>query len=108
VVSNLDLGRCLVGKVVVLFFPCSLLLFAQTNSGELRLRVTDPSGQTVKAPIQVICEANQYRRILNTDDEGSLIVQHLPFGAYQLDINPPGFAEVSQPVDVHSSIPSEH
>ncbi|MGA7766482.1 MAG: carboxypeptidase regulatory-like domain-containing protein [Candidatus Sulfotelmatobacter sp.] len=96
------------GKVVVFFFSCSLLLFAQSNSGELRLRVTDPSGRAVKAPIQIISEANQYRRILNTDDQGTLTLQRLPFGVYQLQINQPGFAEVSQSVDVHSSIPTEH
>jgi hypothetical protein len=97
-----------VGKVIIFFFACSLLLFAQSNSGELRLRVTDPSGLAVKAPIQIISEANQYRRILNTDDQGTLILQRLPFGVYQLQINQPGFAEVSQSVDVHSSIPTEH
>lgn len=95
------------GKVVAFFFSCSLLLFAQSNSGELRLRVTDPSGLAVKAPIQIISEANQYRRILTTDDQGALTVQRLPFGVYRLQINQPGFAEVSQSVDVHSSIPTE-
>ena len=96
------------GKVVVFFFSCSLLLFAQNNSGELRLRVTDPSGVAVRAPIQVISEANEYRRTLNTDDQGSLILQHLPFGVYELQINQPGFAEVSQSVNVRSSIPTAH
>ena len=95
-------------KVVVFFFSCSLLLFAQSNSGELRLRVTDPSGLGVKAAIQIISKANQYRRTLNTDDQGTLTLQRLSFGVYQLQIKEPGFAEVSQSVNVHSSIPAEH
>ncbi len=95
------------GKVVAFFFSCSLLLVGQSSNGELRLRVTDPSGLAVKAPIQIISEANQYRRILTTDDQGALTVQRLPFGVYRLQINQPGFAEVSQSVDVHSSIPTE-
>jgi hypothetical protein len=96
------------GKVAVFVFFCSLALFGQTNSGELRLKITDPSGLAVKAPIQIICEANQYRRTLSTDDQGTLTLQHLPYGMYQLQINLPGFSEVSQSVDVHSSLPTEY
>jgi outer membrane cobalamin receptor len=101
-------GRTLMGRVVAFLFCSSLLLIGQSNSGELRLRVTDPSGFAVKTPIHIISEANQYRRTLSTDDQGSLTLQRLPYGVYQLQINLPGFAEVSQSVDVHSSIPIEH
>jgi len=97
-----------VGKVVAFFFSCSLLFFAQSNSGELRLRVTDPSGLAVKTPIHIVSEANQYKRVLSTDDQGALTLQRLPYGVYQVEINQPGFADVSQSVDVHSSIPTEH
>jgi hypothetical protein len=100
--------RAFIGKVVVLFFPCSLLLFSQSNNGELRLRVTDPSGLAVRTSIQISSEANQYRRLLSTDDQGTLTLQRLPYGMYRLEINQPGFAEVSQSVEVHSSIPTEH
>jgi hypothetical protein len=96
------------GKVVTFFFSCSLLLSGQSNSGELRLRVTDPSGLAVKTSVQVISEANQYRRSLSTDDQGTLTLQRLPYGVYQCKINQRGFAEVSQLVDVHSSIPTEY
>ena len=96
------------GKIVVFFFSCSLLLFAQSNSGELRLRVIDPSGLAVKTPIQIVSEANQYRRVLNTDDQGVLTLQRLPYGVYQVEVRQPGFAEVSQSIDIHSSIPTEH
>lgn len=95
-------------RVVAFVFSCSVLLFGQSNTGELRLRVTDPSGLAVKTPIQVVSEANQYQRVLSTDDEGTLTLQHLSYGVYQLQINQPGFAEVSQSIDVHSSIRTEH
>src|SRR5215469_11885894 len=62
----------------------------------------------LKTPIQITSEANQYRRTLNTDDQGALTVQRLPYGVYQLQIKQPGFAEASQSVDVHSSIPAEY
>jgi len=93
---------------VILALACSATVFAQAHNGELRLKVTDPSGLAVKAPIQIVSEANQYRRTFTTDDQGALTVQRLPFGMYQLQINLPGFAELSQSIDIHSSIPIEH
>jgi len=83
-------------------------LFCQSNSGELRLKVTDPGGLGVKATIQIVCEANQYRNTLWTDDQGDLDVQRLPYGIYQLTITQPGFAEVSESVEIRSSIPTEY
>jgi len=96
------------GKLAAFFLVSSLLVFGQTNTGELRLRVTDPSGFAVKTQVQIVSEANQYRRILSTDDQGVLTLQHLPYGVYQLVINQPGFAEVARSVDIHSSLPTEH
>jgi len=96
------------GKLVVFVFSCSSLLVAQSNSGELRLRVTDPFGFGVKTTIQISSEANQYRRSLSTDDQGALTLQRLPYGLYQLQIKQPGFEEISQPLDVHSSIPTDY
>src|SRR5579871_506424 len=95
-------------KIAVSFFSSSLLLVAQTNSGELRLKVTDPLGLAVKTSIQIVSEANQYRRVVGTDDQGCLKLQRLPYGIYQLRIDQAGFAEVSQSIDVHSSIPTDY
>jgi hypothetical protein len=102
------LRRRFIGSVVVLLVSCSLLVSGQTNDGELRLKVADPSGLAVKASVEIISEANQYRRILTTDDQGTLTLQRLPYGMYQLKINLAGFSAVSQSIDIHSSIPSEH
>ena len=95
-------------KAAAFVFCCSAFLVGQTNTGELRLKVTDPSALAVKTTVQIVSEANQYRRTLNTDDQGALTLQHLPFGVYQLQINQPGFAEVSQSIDIHSSLPTDH
>jgi len=99
-------GRAFMRNLAVFLFCCSSLLSAQSNSGELRLKVTDPSGLAVKITVQVISEANQYRRLLHTDDQGDLTLQRLPFGVYQIQISQPGFGEISQSVDVRSSIPT--
>jgi hypothetical protein len=55
-----------------------------TNTGELRLKVTDPSGAGVKTTVQIVSEANQYRQALTSSDEGSLAVHRLPYGTYQV------------------------
>lgn len=101
-----DRRRPFIGKVCA-FFLCSLLLFGQSNTGELRLKLTDPSGLAVKASIQIVSEANQYRRTLSTDDQGTLTVQRLPYGVYRLQIEQPGFGSVFETVEVRSSIPTE-
>jgi hypothetical protein len=81
--------------------------FGQSESGELRLSITDPSGLAVKATVQIVDQANQYLRNLTTDDKGTLIVQHLPYGVYQLEIKQPGFADASESIEIRSSIPTE-
>jgi hypothetical protein len=83
-------------------------LFGQSNRGELRLKVIDPAGLGVKTSVLVVSQANQYRTTLETTDQGSLDVRRMPYGIYQLEIRQPGFAPLSEPVEIHSSIPTEH
>lgn len=101
-------GRLFMRRLAGLFFLCAFSLYCQSNSGELRLRVTDPAGLGVKATVVIISEANQYRNSLATTDQGRLDVQRLPFGIYQLEITRPGFAVASESVEIRSSIPIEH
>jgi TonB-dependent Receptor Plug Domain len=93
-------------RLITVFWLCALPLFCQSNSGELRLRVTDPAGQGVKTIVHITSSANQYRNTLATSERGSLDVQRLPYGIYQLEIEQPGFAVVSESVEIHSSIPT--
>ena len=93
---------------IIFFLFLPLVLWGQSNTGELRLKVLDPTGLAVKTSVQVTSEANQYRRVLVTDDQGALTLQRLPYGLYQLQVNQPGFADVSQSVDIHSSIPGNY
>jgi hypothetical protein len=80
-------------------------LFGQRNSGELRLKVVDPSGLAVKTSVQITSEANQYRNTLTTDDQGDLDAKRLFYGIYQVQIEAPGFAPVSEPVEIRSALP---
>jgi hypothetical protein len=82
-------------------------LCAQSNSGELRLKVLDPSGLGVRTAVQITSQANQYRNTLTTNDQGRLDVQRLPYGIYQLEITSPGFSEISQSINIRSSFPTD-
>lgn len=84
---------------------CAIPVLCQTNSGELRITVTDPDGNAVKATIHLVSQANQYRAALSTDSKGGLTVQNLPYGAYQLEIEQPGFAPVSEDLSIRSALP---
>jgi hypothetical protein len=94
----------LIKRLAAFFLLCTAPVFCQSNSGELRLRVTDPSGRGVKTAVHIVSEASQYRTTLQTDELGSLDVRHLPFGNYQLEVDPPGFAPVSESLVIHSSL----
>ncbi len=86
----------------------AVLAFGQANHGELRLKITDPSGLGVRTSVRIVSEANEYRNTLNTDDEGALIAQRLPYGIYIIEIRQPGFASVQQTINIRSSVPAEY
>src|ERR1700722_7198708 len=96
-----------VKKWLALFFLVAGTAFGQSTSGELRLKVTDPSGLGVKTTVQIISDANRYRNVLATNDQGILDVQRLPYGIYRLEISQPGFASMSVSVEIRSSLATE-
>ena len=55
-----------------MLFWCALPVYCQSNRGELRLKVTDPSGLGVKTIVLIVSEANQYRNSLTTTEQGTL------------------------------------
>lgn len=92
-------------KSAVLFLLSALPIFCQSNSGELRLRVADPSGHGVQVTIRLLSQANQYSASLETDKQGNLDIARLPYGIYRLKIDQSGFAPVIGTVTIGSSIP---
>src|ERR1700689_16608 len=96
-----------VTRILILFLLFVGVLCAQSNNGELRLKVTDPSGLGVKTTVQIISEANHYRNALGAESQGSLDVPPLPYGVYQIKISQSGFADVSETVEIRSSFPAD-
>lgn len=84
---------------------CSGPLLAQSNTGELRIVVRDPSGLAVKSAVELVCEANQFRQNYETDETGSLFAKRLAFGIYLITIERSGFAPFTESVEVRSAIP---
>jgi hypothetical protein len=84
----------------------ALPLLAQSNTGELRLTVTDPTGLGLKnAPVELVSEGNEYRERFVTDDAGKLDAKRLPYGIYVVRVQIEGFAPLSEPVEIRSALP---
>lgn len=86
----------------------ALPLAAQSTMGELRLRVTDPRGQGMRAAVKIISEANQYDGSFTTDESGTLIAKRLPFGLYNVRVEQAGFAPAALSIEVRSAVPVEY
>ncbi len=82
-------------------------LLAQVNTGELRLRVTDPAGLGLKASVSVASDASQYRKMFESGLGGDLDVKNLPYGVYLVRVERAGFAVRGESVEVRSSLPVE-
>jgi hypothetical protein len=109
--SGCDLRSLAAGRTAADLLAILLLvttLPAQINTGELRLKVSDPNGLGVKTSVGIISEANQYRNTLVTSDQGELDVQRLPYGIYRIEIKRAGFADVSESIQIRSSIPTDY
>jgi hypothetical protein len=79
----------------------------QSNTGELRLKVTGPDDRPVRASIALSSDAGQFHRALTTDDSGQLTVRNLSFGLYRLQVQFEGFASYGGIVDIRSALPTD-
>jgi hypothetical protein len=92
-------------RYLAILFLCAAA-FAQSDDGELRLKVTDPSGLGLKSAVELVSEVNEYRGAFTTDDTGSLVAKRLPEGIYHLQIQRDGFAVLSASVEVRPNVPT--
>jgi len=88
-------------------FLLALPLVAQSNIGELRLKVVDPHDLGVKTTVTLISDANEYRNSLVTDERGVLLAKRLPFGTYVIEIDHEGFASVKTALEIRSALPTD-
>lgn len=90
--------------LLVLYFAVQ---FGQSNTGELRLTVTDGGGLPIATAVQLVSEANQVRQSLQTSDAGTLVAKRLPFGRYRVEISRTGFTTYTGLVEITSALPKE-
>lgn len=96
-----------VGFALIVLIICSLSLSGQSNTGEIRLKVTDPIGLGLKSTVEIASEANQLRHRFLTDTAGNLVVRGIPFGVYTVLVEREGFSPYSGSLEVRSAVPSE-
>jgi hypothetical protein len=82
--------------------------FGQSNTGELRLTVTDPGGLPIQSAVELVSEANQLRENLETDTHGTLVAKRLPFGTYRIEVSRSGFATFTGLLGVQSVLPTAY
>jgi len=81
--------------------------FAQSDFGELRIKVVDQAGLPVPGTVEIVSQANQVQRTVETDREGSAAAKRLPFGMYSIRVARSGFAPAADLVEIRSAIPRD-
>src|SRR4051794_30003908 len=86
---------------------CSLHgpVFAQNNTGEVRLSVKDNSGAAVSATAELLNEATKTQQKVDLPDSGRYKFKNLSFGHYRLSVSKAGFSVSSQLVQISSAVP---
>ena len=85
----------------------ALPAWGQVDSGEVHLKVTDPSGAGVKATVELICTGNGFDKSFTAGDSGTISVKQIPYGVYRMQVQQPGFASFSKTIEVRSALPIE-
>ena len=78
--------------------------WSQVNYGEIRLKITDPSGSAVRAAVELICTGNGYDKSFLSDAAGNITIREIPYGVYQVQVRNPEFAPFSNAVEVRSAL----
>jgi hypothetical protein len=92
-------------RILPLALLLALPITAQSNNGELRLKITGPDNLPLKATVELVSQGNDYRHTVTADGQGNLDARRLPYGIYQVRIRLQGFAEVSQSIEIRSALP---
>jgi hypothetical protein len=94
-----------VKKPLILLFLTALPAIAQTNYGELRLKIIDPSDAGIEASVELSCTGNGYDKTFLSTVSGELTIHNIPYGVYRIGSSKAGFAPSSVSVEVRSALP---
>jgi len=96
------------GILLVALPLAALCVFAQSSSGELRLKILDPDGLAVKAAAELSSDALQFHRSFSSDEAGQVVARNLPYGLYRLKVHQEGFSSYDGLIEIHSALPAEY
>ena len=75
------------------------------NAGTLHGTVSDPSGAVIPgATVHLTSALSGLDRTATSDPTGQFSIPNIPFHTYQITVTAPGFADLSQSVDLRSAI----
>jgi hypothetical protein len=75
------------------------------NAGTIRGTVTDPSGAVIPgATVHLTYAVSQFEQTTTTDATGRFAFHNVPFNPYRIGVNAKGFAQLSQNVEIDSSV----
>ena len=95
--------------ILLLALPLlALPVSAQSNAGELRLKVLGPDGLPLKASVDLSSDALQLHRSYSTDDAGQLTARNLPFGRYRLEVKRESFSRYDGVIEINSTLPTDY
>ena len=100
--SRWKILHCLRWMLAIL---CAAALFGQSQQGEIRLQVKDPSGTPMEASGRLENLSRGSARNFHTDPQGAAVLGNLAFGQYRLIIFKSGFETQSVTIDVQSTSP---
>ena len=84
------------------------VLFAQSDTGELRLTVKDAAGGGVPASLVLVNQATSTRQTVDLAPDGHYSFKNLPFGFYRLTAKSAGFAPFSSKIEIRSAVPQAY
>ena len=91
--------------IAVLFLAAPSKLKAQEN-GMIEGTVTDPSKAAVPgAKVRIQNPVSQHAQEVQTGTDGHFQIPNVPFNPYHLTVTAPGFENLTQDVDVRSTVP---
>lgn len=89
--------------LLILVTACAAV--AQIMEGELAVAVRDPSGQAVRARVEISAQSPRFTAEAEAGADGRAVLRRLPHGVYRLSVSHPGFEPFSETVEVRSAVP---
>ena len=86
----------------------TLPLLAQSNVGELRIKVIGPDGLPLKARIDLSSDGLQFHRSFFTDESGQVSARNLSYGLYRLRVQSESFSPYDGIIEMHSAMPTDY